>query len=199
MFVPAPPYALAPGRRSRRFSRLYRAIELLFVPPVIPTVVPRAIVLSLLAVVAVLLLAALRAFFHERSRRRLRGAFWWRLLGAPLESIEPAASFVETLWALVRGAASGPRPDAAEIGRLLQQLDAASVDDRKAAGQRLQDDYTASTLAVTEALKQLATELNNQYVVTYVRPEMLIPPQKIEVAVTQPGLTVRAPKRLSGR
>ena len=50
------------------------------------------------------------------------------------------------------------RPDAAEIARLLQQLNAASADDRKAAGQRLQDDYTASTLAVTEALKQLAAE-----------------------------------------
>ena len=56
-----------------------------------------------------------------------------------------------------------------------------------------------AAMALPEALKQLATELNNQYVVTYVRPEMLIPPQKIEVAVTQPGLTVRAPKRLSGR
>jgi hypothetical protein len=48
------------------------------------------------------------------------------------------------------------RPDTAEIGRLFQQLNAASADDRKFAGQRLQDAYTASTLAVTEALKQLA-------------------------------------------
>jgi hypothetical protein len=50
------------------------------------------------------------------------------------------------------------RPDAAEIGRLLQQINAASADDRKAAGQRLQDEYTASTLAVTEALKLLSAE-----------------------------------------
>jgi VWFA-related protein len=53
--------------------------------------------------------------------------------------------------------------------------------------------------AIPEVLKQLAAELNNQYVVTYARPEMLIPPQKVDVTVTQPGLTVRAPKRLSGR
>ena len=50
------------------------------------------------------------------------------------------------------------RPDTAEIGRLFQQLNAASADDRKFAGQRLQDAYTASTLAVTEGLKQLAAE-----------------------------------------
>jgi VWFA-related protein len=54
-------------------------------------------------------------------------------------------------------------------------------------------------MAIPEVLKQLAVELTNQYVVTYVRPEMLIPPQKVDVAVSQPGLTVRAPKRLSGR
>ena len=50
------------------------------------------------------------------------------------------------------------RPDPAEIGRLLQRLNAAIPDDRKAAGQRLQDEYTASTLAVSEALKQLTAE-----------------------------------------
>jgi Ca-activated chloride channel family protein len=60
-------------------------------------------------------------------------------------------------------------------------------------------DQVLAAMALPEALKQLAVELNNQYVVTYVRPEMLIPPQKVDVAVTQPGLTVRAPKRLSGR
>ena len=54
-------------------------------------------------------------------------------------------------------------------------------------------------MAIPEVLKQLAVELTNQYVVTYARPEMLIPPQKMDVGVSQPGLTVRAPKRLSGR
>ena len=39
----------------------------------------------------------------------------------------------------------------------------------------------------------------NQYVVTYSRPEQLIPPEKLEVSVTKPGLTVRAPKRVPAR
>jgi VWFA-related protein len=60
-------------------------------------------------------------------------------------------------------------------------------------------DQVLADSAIPEIFKQLATELINQYVVTYARPEMLIPPQKVDVAVSQPGLTVRAPKRLSGR
>lgn len=53
-------------------------------------------------------------------------------------------------------------------------------------------------LALTSAapqMKQLANELLNQYVVTYGRPDTLIPPQKIEVTVTKPGLKARARTR----
>ena len=44
-------------------------------------------------------------------------------------------------------------------------------------------------------MKQLAHELLYQYTVTYLRPETLIPPQKIEVTVSKPGLTTRARTR----
>jgi VWFA-related protein len=44
-------------------------------------------------------------------------------------------------------------------------------------------------------MKQLANELIYQYQVTYLRPETLIPPQKIEVTVSKPGLTARARTR----
>ena len=47
------------------------------------------------------------------------------------------------------------RPDAAEIGRLLQQINAATPEQRKAAGQQLQDRYTASPLAIAETLALL--------------------------------------------
>jgi Ca-activated chloride channel family protein len=53
-------------------------------------------------------------------------------------------------------------------------------------------------LALTGAapqMKQLANELANQYVVTYARPDTMIPPQKIEVTVSKPGLTARARTR----
>lgn len=41
------------------------------------------------------------------------------------------------------------------------------------------------------AARQLAEELMNQYLVVYARPPRLIPPTRIEVAVTRPGLTAR--------
>ena len=47
-------------------------------------------------------------------------------------------------------------------------------------------------------LRQVAEGLLNQYVVTYGRPETLIPPQRIEVTSTRPGVTVRARTRLPG-
>jgi hypothetical protein len=92
-------------------------IEHLFLPPWIPTIVPRALVLSLLFVFSVLVVSALRAALAERSRRRLRGAIWWRLVGSPLDSAEPAATMLESLWRLVRGVANAPLPSSAEIGR----------------------------------------------------------------------------------
>jgi hypothetical protein len=94
-----------------------RAIESLFSPPLLPTMVPRAVVLLLLLTAAVLVVSALHALRTERSRRRILGLFWWRLLGSPLDAAEPRGTLVEALWRLVRGASDGPTPDAADIGR----------------------------------------------------------------------------------
>jgi VWFA-related protein len=55
-----------------------------------------------------------------------------------------------------------------------------------------------NVIALTAAapqMKQLADELLHQYVVTYARPDTMIPPEKIEVTVTKPGLTARARTR----
>jgi VWFA-related protein len=56
-------------------------------------------------------------------------------------------------------------------------------------------DQVLAITAAPEKMKQLANELLQQYVVTYSRPETLIPPEKIEVTVTKPGLTARARTR----
>jgi VWFA-related protein len=60
-------------------------------------------------------------------------------------------------------------------------------------------DQVLAESGLTDRLNQFADELINQYVVTYSRPETLIPPEKIDVSVSKPGLTVRAPKRLPGK
>jgi VWFA-related protein len=53
-----------------------------------------------------------------------------------------------------------------------------------------------SELAIPDALGKLADELLNQYVVTYGRPDALVPPEKVDVTVNKPGLTARARTRL---
>lgn len=60
-------------------------------------------------------------------------------------------------------------------------------------------DQLLAESSIVEALPRLADELLNQYVVTYGRPEMLIPPEKVQVSVSRPGVTVRARTRTAGR
>ena len=93
------------------------ALGRLFDPPVLPTMLPRALVLAMLVVTGIIVVAALQALAHERSRRRVIGSFWWRLIGSPIDASEPAASFTDLVWTLVRGASPTPRPSAAEVGR----------------------------------------------------------------------------------
>jgi Ca-activated chloride channel family protein len=56
-------------------------------------------------------------------------------------------------------------------------------------------DNVIALTAAAPKMKQLADELLKQYVVTYARPDTLIPPDKIEVTVTKPGLSARARTR----
>jgi len=60
-------------------------------------------------------------------------------------------------------------------------------------------DQVLAESGLADRLVQVADELTHQYVVSYSRPETLIPPEKLEITVNKPGLTVRAPKRLPTR
>ena len=60
-------------------------------------------------------------------------------------------------------------------------------------------DQILAESGLSDRMAQLADELTSQYLVAYSRPEQLIPPEKLDVSVTKPGLTVRAPKRLPAR
>jgi VWFA-related protein len=60
-------------------------------------------------------------------------------------------------------------------------------------------DQVLALSGIPARLTQLADELANQYVVTYVRPGRLVPPETIEVSVTRPGLTARARTRVAER
>jgi VWFA-related protein len=60
-------------------------------------------------------------------------------------------------------------------------------------------DQVLAISGIPEALQRVANELNHQYVVTYGRPERLVPPEKIQVTVSRPGVTVRARTKVPGR
>ena len=52
-------------------------------------------------------------------------------------------------------------------------------------------DSLLASSALPGALKKLADELKHQYRIVYARPPTLIPPNKVTVTATRPGLTVR--------
>ena len=60
-------------------------------------------------------------------------------------------------------------------------------------------DQILAPSGIPDRMQQLADELIHQYVVTYARPETLIPPEKIDVTVKRPGVTTRARSRTAGR
>ena len=60
-------------------------------------------------------------------------------------------------------------------------------------------DQVLTPSGIAEALPRVADELLSQYAVIYGRPEMLIPPEKIQVKVSRPDVTVRARTRTAGR
>jgi hypothetical protein len=53
------------------------------------------------------------------------------------------------------------------------------------------NDVILTGSALTNRLKQVATELTHQYRVTYARPQTLIPPEQVTITSAKPGLTVR--------
>lgn len=60
-------------------------------------------------------------------------------------------------------------------------------------------DQLLTPSGLADALPRVAAELRNQYLVTYSRPESLIPPEKVKVTVSRPEATVRARTRAAGR
>lgn len=71
-----------------------------------------------------------------------------------------------------------------------QELDFVLADGTKMTGGRRDDLLTSMSL--TDRLRSLGAELNEQYRITYARPRTLLPPKSIEVSAKRPDLTVRA-------
>jgi hypothetical protein len=103
-------------------SAYNRWIETLFAPAALPTVLPRLIVLVVLAGAAVLGVALVVSIGRARARRRQRSGMVWRLLGAPLSRDEILAGAASELWSLIRGAAPLAAPPPEQLGRKYVEL-----------------------------------------------------------------------------
>ena len=84
------------------------------------------------------------------------------------------------------------KPSGSETDELRNRNQMIAIGTERTGGRR---DLVMALTAADAHMKQLAQELLNQYVVTYSRPDTLIPPQKIEVTVTKSGLKARARTR----
>jgi hypothetical protein len=59
-------------------------------------------------------------------------------------------------------------------------------------------DQVLAVMGIPDGLLKVANDLLNEYVITYGRPEMLIPPTRIQVTSPKAGVTVRARTRVPG-
>jgi VWFA-related protein len=83
-------------------------------------------------------------------------------------------------------------PDGSMTDEMRNRNELVAVGTERTGGRR---DQILTPSGIAEALPRVADELLNQYVVTYGRPESLIPPEKVQVSVSRPGVTVRARTR----
>lgn len=96
-------------------------LQWLFSGPNLPTAVPRAATIALVAIIAVLAIGGLLAG-RTAGGRRARGGWWWRVLGAPLAADGARDWFATALWDLIRGAAPVPRPTMTMLGRRYSEV-----------------------------------------------------------------------------
>jgi hypothetical protein len=98
------------------------AVEVLFAPAALPTIVPRLIVFGILVAVGALASGAGATAWRATSRRRVKRASLWRLFGAPLSTRLILDRTVAELWNLIRGAAAIAPPPRSDLGRRYTDL-----------------------------------------------------------------------------
>jgi hypothetical protein len=88
------------------------------------SIVPRVVTGLVLVLAAVLLAAGVAG---RRRRRRVRGSFLWKALGAPLDADAPLAHVTRSFWQAIRGAAPIAQPQPADLSRRYGELLADSL------------------------------------------------------------------------
>ena len=99
-----------------------------------------------------------------------------------IDALRESGATLHTLMLNKPGAAMGSREE--------QELAKAVADGTQLTGGRREDLLTP--MALSDQLKSLASELENQHQVVYARPARLVPPKTLDVTVKRPSVTVRA-------
>jgi hypothetical protein len=94
-----------------------RFVDAMFAPTALPTIVPRLIVVCMLAAVASLAVSVAVAGWRAPARRRASRGWLWRLMGAPLSAASVMDRAAAGLWSLIRGAAAIAPPPRRDLGR----------------------------------------------------------------------------------
>jgi hypothetical protein len=97
-------------------------VERWFQPGYLIDLLPKGLVLSLTALVAVLAVIAIAVLTSTRDGRRHRAAIWWRVIGSPIESSSAVTLFVSGLWKVVGGIGGGSLPAGAAFNRAYTEL-----------------------------------------------------------------------------
>jgi len=107
------------GLVSRTYTSL---VQTAFDPSFLPSVLPRALLVSLALFVGTLGVLALAVLTRNRGLRRDDAPIWWRVLGAPLSADGAAQAISRGLWQLVGGAAGARRPGPVDLSRAYTEL-----------------------------------------------------------------------------
>ena len=106
------------------------------------------------------------------------------------QRVRESGAAVYTLLVAGRGRARGD-PGLLGVRRQQDEVERNLVLERGPRDSGGRSTIVLTSVAVEHALMEFATELRNQHLVTYARPDALIPPERIEVRVNRAGLTAR--------
>lgn len=97
----------------------------LFAPGALPTIVPRLVLLCVLAAAVALVVGVVAEGFAGRRQRRARNGIrdvLWRLAGSPLSAAGAIDLFAREIWTLIKGVAPVQQPRGPELARRYIEL-----------------------------------------------------------------------------
>ena len=96
-------------------------LRTVFAPAVLPVYLPRIVVIAVASLLILLSIDAVERAFRGRARRGVRGGWWWRLLGAPIDGGHVVDWFGGGLWQIMHGSRIR-RPTDDELGQRYTEL-----------------------------------------------------------------------------